>query len=215
LSGTATFRLLSLLGLLDKLVFPANPIPIVIIAKNKQQEDPDSPFLHYSYDNSSGKEGYAVFESLDYRIKEVLKRRRHIYFNELLKLRSLEKLQPVSEEEFLVGLAAHEVRHRVQKLLNINLFSPEDAERAEDPDIKVLLMFVAITMTEKGLDSLPNFPEEYDAYVIEHLAARKRHEGSTLQEIAIIIKESAEKLLGDTTPDFLFCLRLFISKDLK
>jgi hypothetical protein len=204
LSGFTTFRLLSLVGLLDKLVFPEDPIPIVIIAKNKHREDPTSPFLCYAYDSCSGRERYEVFESLDDRIKDVLKTRRHIYFNDVLKLRTLGRLQPVSEDEFLVGLAAHEVRHRVQRCLKINLLLPEDERKAKDPDIRVLLIFATIMMKEKRWDSLPNFSKEYDAYVVELLAARKYHEGCKFGEIAELIKTDAKKIIGDVIPDFLF-----------
>ena len=44
-------------------------------------------------------------------------------------------------EDFFIALASHEVRHRVQHLLQINLLSPEDEQRAKDPHFGALIEY--------------------------------------------------------------------------
>ena len=207
----ASFKLLASIAQLDKLSFPDCPIEEIVIIKKRKDEDCAKSFLAgYSGKNSNfrgkGEEFYAVYACLDEVIWDLLRKSKHIYFNDLLSNRSWDDLQPMSEEELLIGLAAHEVRHRVQQHSKIALFSSENKnkQKTKNPDLRAIIAFVAMKIEKTKFRIKKEFLEEFDARVIEYLAAKKWHEGATFQDLAKIVKENAEKIQEETSSYFLF-----------
>jgi hypothetical protein len=118
-----------------------------------------------------------------------------------------EELPPFTEESIIVGIAAHEVRHRVQKEFQIEMIKPEDAENTSDPELKALIRFLA-KVFEKYPPDLPSpklVEEEFDATVIEWMIAKLWHEGERdILKLATIVKEDWEKIKKERNLSFLF-----------
>ena len=118
-----------------------------------------------------------------------------------------EELPPFTEESIIVGIAAHEVRHRVQKEFQIEMIKPEDAENTSDPELKALIRFLA-KVFEKYPPDLPSpklVEEEFDATVIEWMIAKLWHEGERdILKLATIVKEDWEKIKERNFSLFLF-----------
>jgi hypothetical protein len=107
-----------------------------------------------------------------------------------------EELPPFTEETLIVGIAAHEIRHRVQKEFQIEIIKPEDAENTSDPELRALIRFLA-KVFEKYPPDLPSpkLEEEFDATVIEWIVAKLWHEGKRdILKLVKIIKEDGKKL---------------------
>jgi hypothetical protein len=104
------------------------------------------------------------------------------------------------ERAIIVGIASHEVRHRVQREFKVQLFSPENA-KILIPSQKV----EAILKISKGLK------KEFDAMCIELITVGLWLGGEkNLLRIAEIVKEDCQKIIKRVSPSFLFC-SLFIS----
>jgi hypothetical protein len=109
--------------------------------------------------------------------------------------REWEELPSFTEEELIIGIAAHEVRHRVQKEFRIRMIEPEDAENVLDPELEALIRFIAKVLERYP----PQFSEpkgELDATVIEWIVSKLWHEGEKdVPRLVALIKESGEKII--------------------
>ena len=130
------------------------------------------------------------------------------YFSTKMSGRSWKELDNFTEEEVILAIAAHEVRHRVQWTLQIKLLKPEDKENILDQELKLLISFLAFTFEESTLmkPEMSWFKDlkEFDAEVIAWLVAKLWHEGNRdLSKLAQIIKAGAEKIIKGDFPFFL------------
>jgi hypothetical protein len=111
-----------------------------------------------------------------------------------------EELPPFTREEIIIGMAAHEIRHRVQKEFQIEMIKPEDAKNTSDLELIALIRFLA-KVFEKYPPDLPSpelVEEEFDATVIEWIIAKLWHEGERdILKLATIIKEDGEKIKNE------------------
>ena len=194
----ASFQLIKLIAELDKMVFEKDAIREIVFVEKEIGEEMDCfAGYHPEHESPEGKEYYTVHECLDNKIQKVLPTQKHIYINEVLSHSSWEDLQTFTEEEFLVGLAAHEVRHRVQERFQTSLFSPEEKKKTKNKDLKALLVLIEMKLKKEAFLTANDFLKEFDACIIEYLAAKKWHEGANFQEIVKIIKKSAEEFRED------------------
>ena len=86
-----------------------------------------------------------------------------------------EDFTKITLEEVFIGIAAHEVRHRVQHLLSIEWFSPEHAKTIDDPYFRRLIEFRRFIFASHPPEG--NYQREFDAKVIENLVVEKWHYG--------------------------------------
>jgi hypothetical protein len=104
-------------------------------------------------------------------------------------------------EEFLLSVAAHEVRHRVQFKSSISLITPEDQGKATDTFLRCVmkateLFFKAVEKLDPSLPYIRDgIDKQYDAMIIEFITARLWRETRDLERIAKIVKEDAKNLL--------------------
>jgi len=94
-------------------------------------------------------------------------------------------------EEILVGVAAHEVRHRVQKHLPIILFSAEEilnlrVDSYEAYKFRALAGVIFTLIVEDSALSEDKKREEFDAALIGHLSIKKWKALKKLEEISKI-----------------------------
>ena len=108
-------------------------------------------------------------------------------------------------EELLVHIAAHEVRHRVQRDCSLKKFSPESANLVKDEFLKKIIRFNELVFEEsRNIYIVENKSKtyikgrinraEFDARVIERLVAAKidgKNAYSLREEIVSIIKMPA------------------------
>jgi hypothetical protein len=215
ISEPAVIKLIRLIAELDKIIFPDNPIQeIRIITKEEDNNSTNPPLCGYSKGDLQEKEHYTVFKHLDHVVWDVPSMGRHLYLKDFLKAHSWENFQPFTEEEFLIQLAAHEVRHRVQEHFKVSLFSPQYVEeikrgkRAKDGNLEAIVIFLWMYYSMRKKSDI----KEFDADVIGFLAAMKFHEGINLQDLAKLIKEDARKIWEGQTPPFLFFLVLLMAR---
>jgi hypothetical protein len=128
-------------------------------------------------------------ENLEKTIAFELKRRRCPFAG-----KDWEELSPFTREEIIIGMAAHEVRHRVQKEFQIEMIKPEDAKNISDSELKALIRFLAKVFERYPPDLPPSkLKEEFDATVIEWIVAKLWHEGKRdILKLVTIIKEDGK-----------------------
>lgn len=182
------FKFCRILSELDRMVFPESPIKRIEIIKQKPKAREKGSYFHYvpkEQDKTVG-EHYEIFT---HGINEIFSKERSIKRHiALAKSRDeIEKLPLFNEEELLLAIVAHEIRHRVQHNLSINLFSAEDAERIDDPHFRLLIEFVKWRYEVEPPKG--DYKREFDAKIIEYWVAKEWHEGNKdLSKIAEIIK---------------------------
>jgi hypothetical protein len=113
--------------------------------------------------------------------------------------RSLLKAYPYNEEReiekaVIVGIASHEVRHRVQREFKVHLFSPENAK-----------ILIPASRVETILKITKNSDREFDAACIELITVGLWLGGeNNLSRIAEIVREDCQKIIKRVTPSFYF-----------
>ncbi len=192
-------RLAGIISKLDKLVFGENKIEKKIVIIRKKPEENET-FVWYmpKEKNPERKDYYKILGYADKIVAEGLKNSRHISVAEQKSGKSYGELQSLTEDELLIGIAAHEIRHGLQYYDLVDLFSPEDAEYIKDPELRLLINFVNKSFELNPPITAPR-EKEFDARIIEHLASKKWHEKESFEEIAKIIKINPKKL-RETTP---------------
>ena len=191
-------RMLVCLAGLDRLVFPENPATVNF---------------------SIGKYRLGFFTA--HRLpSEQTEARYNIYINGLAKSLREEKKEGLwilnvsknqfrpmrpTWEELLVHIAAHEVRHRVQRDCSLKKFSPKSANLVKDELLKSTIKFNELVFEESrniyiGENRSKAYikgrinRKEFDARVIERLIAAKIHRKNIkdlLEEIVSVIKLQA------------------------
>jgi len=158
----------------------------------------------YSRANGDEEETYLIFVNgiADFLKKEKSQKKMVITKE---KGRNRLKLVPPTWDGLLVPMAAHEVRHRVQRKLKVKKFSPK--AKPFDEVLKWTIEFYTIEFEERKKIYIEEGksqryikdrinPREFDASVIESFVAsriRGRNAGKMKEEIASIIKQERLK----------------------
>jgi RNA polymerase-interacting CarD/CdnL/TRCF family regulator len=96
-------------------------------------------------------------------------------------------------EDVLIGLSAHEIRHRAQENRLLELVSPEIAPKVKDTYVKRLIDFTKMLFKEQPTSGV--YEKEFDAKAIEYMAQEIWHlKGKDPAEIASLIKSGAREL---------------------
>lgn len=169
-------RIANEIGAMDGLIFPEDPIPEIAIVR---MEPPKNRVISYVPKGEGEDEHYSIYGyGLDKWVERELKIR-------IILLRDWEEGHKRYEDhpqrtlaELLVGIAAHEVRHRLQYLDDeIQMFSPEDAERIEDPYGWRLVEFQISYFANVPPEDMEgrDYRKEFDAEIIERWAREEFH----------------------------------------
>ncbi|HEC86940.1 MAG TPA: hypothetical protein ENI49_03620 [Thermoplasmatales archaeon] len=184
-------RLADWIGRLDRLVFKGTPIEQELTKIHIFTRKLEIPIGYVTKEDSEdGKDHYQLSIYLVEKIKEAKQTIRHIHPDPE---KDWKDFPLYTEEEILVAYAAHEVRHRVQYRLPIDLFSPEDKEKTENSFIRFLIEIIENLFKIEPPEG--DFEREFDATIIQHLAGEMYHQHENLQQIAKIIGEDTKKLL--------------------
>jgi len=190
-------RLTYSLHILDKLVFPANPANIFLFMEKpsdrehewmvRRRINPDACYIGYGEDVVKKSECYSMF---CFGIDEFLARCMAKRFRLVKNGRILEKL---TQDEAIVGIAAHEVRHRIQcHFPSLELLSPALPHNLLSEYVRR-----AIGIYKPFFEKLPKEfrTQEFDSLAIQHLAMELFHwgEGSS-DNIAGLVRAGARQI---------------------
>ena len=204
-------KLIPRIGALDRKIFPDNPATFDYVLK----EPPEKEFVGFEIPEANEKERYyrIYLKNLAKTFNDVKKEERLPFF-QIRGRGGAMKLLNYEPEEFLLSTAAHEIRHRVQKDVSAELLSSDSARSVENPLLKAIIEYCELEFEErkriltregKSQEYINHImrPEEFDARVIEILAANKIHEfindesqknpSVLLEEIESIIKTGLSK----------------------
>lgn len=170
---------------LDKEVFLENPIKkIIILIMRPPSEAKRIAYISEEDAVSNEPEHYVIY---DYGLKKIIEQERQKRVILLSKSGKSEDFTKMTLEEVFIGIAAHEVRHRVQHLLPIEWFSPEHAKTIDAPYFRSLIEFRKFIFASHSLEG--NYQREFDAKVIENLVVEKWHYGERMySRIAELIR---------------------------
>jgi hypothetical protein len=147
--GKKTLQLLgkiaAFLRILDFTVFPDNPLPIGVRVERTKYEIEEEATLYYQEKEEGAEESYVLL------VESV---------RELVEDPDFFGSYP-TEELFLIGLAVHEIRHRVQHNSNIDLFTPDLNFKDEIPQ------YITDEKKRDIENTTRNFAAEFDASWIE------------------------------------------------
>ena len=178
-----------LLNKLDKVVFNNNIAKIkFVIGKRKPKEN------YVSYQPKG--DCYKIVTEMEKKALETVKMYRHFPFETLKESSQLKewyRFPQFTTEEFLLFLAVHEVRHRVQHRFPIKFVLP-DALNAVDPYLKGVLFFEKICFSIEP-PKIEYTDKEFDARVISWLAIRLWKERKSISELGFLLKQDAKSLL--------------------
>ena len=161
---------------LDKEVFLENPIKkIIILRMRPPSEAKRIAYIPEEDVVSNEPEHYVIY---DYGLKKIIEQERQKRVILLSKSGKSEDFTKMTLEEVFIGIAAHEVRHRVQHLLSIEWFSPERAKTIDAPYFRSLIEFRKFIFASHSLEG--NYQREFDAKVIENLVVEKWHYGERM-----------------------------------
>lgn len=174
----ATLGLEKRISFLDRKIFPENPADINFALKRKSKDF--AGFIIPEKDDDKERSYQIVVKGL----ARFLEKER----NEEVAIFGLDgkcKNEKQYSLEFLI--AAHEVRHRVQRDKGIKQFSPEDAKLVKDQLLSNIIKFCEILFKEREKnyrkENKPEefirkklSPKEFDAMVIERFIGNKLNE---------------------------------------
>ena len=140
-------------------------------------------------------------------IREIVGENRTVFLDEAGHLiKSEEEAPPVSLEELLLGIAVHEVRHRLQKKKGIKLIGPSskvffEGNQIDDEFINLQSSFISGQKkklksrgdVKEGLLERKTGSEELDAVIIEKIAvSRLYHRKTSLEQLRQLISIEPE-----------------------
>lgn len=146
----------------DALVFPCDPAVPGLVSEPLRAEGGE--FLGYGIDTKKRERYFITIQSLAVKIERLrLKNRRGFKRDGKLLCRDLSRLPLPTEYEFIVQMAAHEVRHRMQQRdTRLRLFTPNLSVR--DPLTARLIRLLGSARESANLSAT-----EFDAIVVDHL----------------------------------------------
>ncbi|MFC1751661.1 hypothetical protein ACFLY5_00760 [Patescibacteria group bacterium] len=146
------------------------------------------------------KEGYGVFPK---NMKHRPSPKAIISFDEQGNLDNPENTPKETRDLHILGLAVHEIRHRVQKTEDFSQFTPADTSKYKDEPFSSYIRFMSYKFEAFSESIVKKYrkdgkPEEYikdrtsnkefDAQLIEELAKSKLHSGITEKELLELIQ---------------------------
>ncbi len=107
-----------------------------------------------------------------------------------------------SFEARMIGIAAHEVRHRLQRHRRVRMFSPRDIDACGDEFLRTFIEFASkelerdkqLYLEEKKSGAFIRSmtrPCELDARIIEELVVSKIHDNITLKELHRLLRSQS------------------------
>lgn len=187
-------RIANVIGKLDGLVFPENSINKITAVRAK----PPSGFYRFSYFSpENAEDGIEHYQIYGYGVDKVIneeRKKRVILLQELKRKEyEYEDLPKLTLEEILIGLAAHEVRHRVQYHLPIELLSLELLDEIDNSYVRGLIDFIKLLYEEEPPKGDYNL--EFDAKSIEYMVIEMWHWGErNASKIASKVKAGAREI---------------------
>lgn len=164
------------LDMMDKSVFPEKPIKNIFIVENPPLNDRGGSVLYISEEKDISGEGehylicgYGIDKKIEKAKEDPVK---NILIKEFGK--SDQDTPIPSSEEVIIGLAVHEVRHRVQEYFSKKkLFTPEIANEIKSDYLKKLIKFLELICLDKP--DVKGSDRQFDALVIEMWCKEKWH----------------------------------------
>ena len=187
-------KIAHILGGLDELVFPDNPIKEILIVKGGPKGKLKAWIGYVPPENTE--DGFDRYQIYGYRVDKYIARQmktlKVMQFHGKERKTNWNKLPKISERELLIGFAAHEVRHRIQARLGIELISP-DVKDIKNNYVREVIKFIKILFEESPPKG--DYKLEFDATVIEYIVREIWHhkKGSPFQVVEIV-KSGARNL---------------------
>lgn len=182
------------IGWLDKLVFPGDPIKKITVIRGRPKSESQGVDVGYvSKENTEdGIEHYQIFGyGIDEEIKKELEKR--IILLKGKKKINYQSLPKITLEELLIGIAAHEVRHRVQHHFPIELISYEILEDIANSYVKGLIEFIKLLFEQEPPEG--DYKQEFDAKSIEYMIIEMWHwKEKEVSKIASIVKAGTREI---------------------
>ncbi len=163
--GNSSEKLRRVLEFIDKIIFRENTLPIKIVKEIKSKYKKKIPLAQHYFDE--GKEGEILNEH--YQVNERINKEK-VNFNKIIKI------------------AIHEVRHRVQHTLRIELFTKDNYKKFKEkyPPLKSLIKELPENLS----------PNDFDACIVEKLSSFLIKNKVPLSEISKnIIPKNANEIL--------------------
>ena len=181
------------IGVLDKLVFPEDPIKKIVVVQGKPKIKSRAWVSYVSSDKTEdGVDFYQIYGyGLDKCVEKAIDTTRVMLFqSKEKKLTRWEDSPKISEQELIVSWAVHEVRHRVQDHFRSDeLFSP-DLGIIKNPRIREVIKFIRIMFRIRPPEG--DYKLEFDATVVEYIIREMWHRGKrNPRYIASLIKTGA------------------------
>lgn len=192
------FKLMVCVGAVDQTAFWDGAIPLEFIhSKSKQNED---FFAGYDSPDKNPSESYVVFvEGFHEAMKKNLARKMVLVGEDG---KFIKDAPLPTEEEFFLGVAIHEVRHRLQRQEGFKLFSAKDIPNLKNPLKKIAIYIrelkkasVEVEQEGKNRESVIAYyedPIEFDSSFVEYLARHRIHHGIALREFFDLVKVQPE-----------------------
>lgn len=166
------------LKLIDKKIFPENPLPIKIVEKIEKNNQTFVASHHFDESESE---------------------------KEIIKNECYEVSKEIDEKNYknlatIIGIAIHEVRHRVQHTLPIELFTKENIKEFEQkyPFLKSIQKEKEKSLSELIMEKFSKdlSPNDFDAVLVERLSLYLLKNKIPLSEIlSILLKNDAEEII--------------------
>ena len=187
-------KIISALARLDGLIFPEKQAIIGIV----QRREPRKDEFRFSYISTSkrGSAKNTCYQIFVVGIEKAIvdeEKKRIILIKEQERKVPYENWPFISEEEVIIEIVAHEVRHRVQDIILRERLAPEMEEKIVNRYLRGIIRYVRLLFEEE----LPkgDYNKEFDAKVIEFLVGEMWHWGERdLSKIALVIRAGAKEL---------------------
>lgn len=178
---------------LDKHVFPGDEAEVVIVPESPEENTGRYEYVAPDPDAGIGGDyyqiaGIGIAEEISAGLKNKI-----ILVKEWIRRTKYCDLPAITLEEYLIRIAAHEARHRVQFRRNKTLFSKKIGKKVEDAYLQQLIEFIDLCCRAKHPVGV--YRLEFDARVVEYLAAELWHDGlRDARKIALIVGTGAKKM---------------------
>lgn len=177
---------------LDKILFPDKSIEVFVLQFSPPDEAERFRYCSEAPNFISNYRGelYLIFSGgLAERIKEE-QQKKIILFSEQEIEKETNDLLFLFQEEVLISIAVHEVRHRIQYHYPERIFSPQYRQNTNNEYLKRLFTYVSLLCEQISPNS---FIKEFDASLVEHFIVEKCHWGKrNISEMAIIVASGSK-----------------------
>jgi hypothetical protein len=161
-------KLARIIKKVDKIAFPDNPIKKIKIIHRSRRKNEKGTCLNYVREEEGDSLVGEYYELFVPDLREAIEQQKKEKIHLLLVKKKKGKWINIlfcTEEEIILAMAVHEVRHRLQRLFHVRLFSIKNGKQI--PSLKNL-----INLLERNFGiELPetSYAKEFDVKVIEHI----------------------------------------------